>query len=325
MRKTVDIDIDKLIEGIDRIGDSEPELVAASRFVLEMKLRERILDRMKISVPFCYHLYVLSKANAARCTTPCLFERNKVVFSLVVEPQDKKEYARRWGHERLILLPENNKGLSYARCYVRDYSAGIGEEKHWQLDDDISGFSMNGEETEWITTAVHPSRAFYLVESSCEKYSNIACAAPSNSSFPPKKKGGEEILFNKLVASCFLVDNRIDCFRWSIDRVEDIDYCMEVLTSGLCTLKFANVFFGKANDLSVSGNYSKLDLYQKAKAEIMAKWPGVFKVNRLGRLRSNIWIRFRQRPKTYEEMSLEEVFRMVENRRKQRKINKGFL
>ncbi len=84
-----------------------------------------------------YPVYIPSKGRAAQVLTAKCFAADGVPFRLVVEPQEVEAYAAVWGRSCLLILPENNQGLVYARNWIKAYSIAQGQERHWQFDDDI--------------------------------------------------------------------------------------------------------------------------------------------------------------------------------------------
>lgn len=269
------------------------DLIDSGKIIIDIVKRQNFLDQMKLPVSLKYTIYIPSKINAIKCVLPRILLKYNIPFKLVVEPQDAISYINKWGKDNIIILPENDKGLSFSRNFILQYSRKIGEKKHWQLDDDIGGFSIFKNN---ISSSVNPTRALKIIENTCDNYLNIGIAGPSNQAFPPQGKI-KEIQYNKLIASCMLFDNSCKQIYFEIDRVEDIDCCLTVLfTKKYCTFKFLNVLMTKANDLQFSGNYSSLEKYKLAVNKIMEKRPGVFTLNKNGRLRTNIWNIFKQKP-----------------------------
>ena len=290
-----DIDINKLSNAINN-SDCCSELISAGKEILRLSLRQKFICEMRNLVKFKYPVYVLSKLNALRSSSIKILNKSQIPFLIVIEPQDKNLYISN-GHYNLLFLPEDNMGLSYARNFVLKYSREKDEEKHWQLDDDITGFSIYNNMGQTVTN-LNITRGLSAIEEESDKYLNIAMSGPSNSCFSPK--GQTKLIdINKLIASCILVNNACKSLFWSIDRVEDIDCCLSVLANRWCTLKFINILMAKRNDLEVSGNYTSFDKYKESVKTIMNKWPNTFLINpKTGKLRTknNVWSKFPQRP-----------------------------
>lgn len=60
-------------------------------------------------------------------------------YAVFVEPQDYEKY-RYVGEEHLIQLPDNNRGLGYAKGYIKDFALHNGYTAVFKVDDDISGW-----------------------------------------------------------------------------------------------------------------------------------------------------------------------------------------
>ena len=84
-----------------------------------------------------YPVYIPSKGRAETALTPRFLIADSVPFKLVVEPQEQTAYASKWGAERLLVLPENDRGLVFVRNWIKQHSIDSGVERHWQLDDNI--------------------------------------------------------------------------------------------------------------------------------------------------------------------------------------------
>jgi hypothetical protein len=65
-----------------------------------------------------------------------------IPFTLVVEPHEAEDYAKQHPGVELIVLPESNKGIAYARRYIKEHSKAAGHASHWQIDDNIRWFGI---------------------------------------------------------------------------------------------------------------------------------------------------------------------------------------
>jgi hypothetical protein len=62
-------------------------------------------------------------------------------FTVFLEPQDFKAYSDA-GHASMVQLPENNRGVAYARQLIVKYAIGHDDSWFWMLDDDIYSFAV---------------------------------------------------------------------------------------------------------------------------------------------------------------------------------------
>jgi hypothetical protein len=73
-------------------------------------------------------------------------EKQPRPYTVFVEPQDTEAY-RKAGHASIVVLPENEKGIAYARQAILDYAVQNNDKWFWMIDDDIIQFSAGSAET----------------------------------------------------------------------------------------------------------------------------------------------------------------------------------
>lgn len=61
-------------------------------------------------------------------------------FTLVVEPQDHHAYASAYPGVSMVALPENNRGIAFARQWILERARSEGLPWFWMMDDDVTGF-----------------------------------------------------------------------------------------------------------------------------------------------------------------------------------------
>ena len=89
-----------------------------------------------------YPMYIVSKGRGdSRLTSRC-FERIRVPYYIVIEPQDYDEYSCVIDEEKILVLPFSNHGdgPGRARNWCWDHSMKNGFKRHWVFDDNISDF-----------------------------------------------------------------------------------------------------------------------------------------------------------------------------------------
>lgn len=186
-----------------------------------------------------YPVYIPSKGRATACHTARTFERGGVPFHVVVEPQDADSYAAALGRERVVVMPENNRGLVYARNFCKDHSVAAGAARHWQFDDDIVDMRRVHR---GYRIPVQASLALGIAEEFTERYENIALTSFNNIGFVMATNGvmpGKVPPFylNVRCYTCFLVLNSLPN-RWRGRYNEDTDMTLQVLADGWCTVLF---------------------------------------------------------------------------------------
>jgi TET-associated glycosyltransferase-like protein len=228
-----------------------------------------------------YPIFIPSKGRVDNCLTPPLFVRWHVPFTLVVEPQEETAYRHRFPDTPVLVLPDNNQGLIYARNWIWEYSVQQGDERHWQIDDNIREYRRR-----YKTKRLYcdPNIAIRICEDFTDRYENVALSGlnyymfvPDNQSFPP-------FHHNCHVYSNTLIYNDLP-YRYRPPANEDVDLCLQVLSSGeWCTIAL-NVFLAqKVATMRMKGGQTDA-AYQADGRLFMAKamervWPGVVETKR---------------------------------------------
>jgi hypothetical protein len=232
--------------------------------------------------------------------TCAVLDRDGVPFTLVVEPQDEAAYRERmrgWMHASLVTLPENDRGLIYARNTIKDRSREMGDVRHWQLDDNIKWFQT------WRAgkrVRCHSGVALRACEDFTDRYSNVGVSGLNYKFFATNGREPKPHPFavNTYVYSCSLVLNALP-YRWRSPYNDDTDFCLQVLSGGWCTVLLHAFHINKIETMLTAGGNTPI--YQDDGRLVMARslerlWPGVVRVSRrFGRPQHVInWQKFRQ-------------------------------
>lgn len=227
-----------------------------------------------------YPIYVPSKGRFKNCLTANCFVQDELPFRLVVEPQEKREYADRFGLKRLLVLPHDDRGLIYVRNWIKSHATEEGHERHWQLDDNIRTVRRLYRGNRIKCRA---GIAFAAVEDFVDRYENIAVAGLNYEMFAPPGTKLPPFHLNQRVYSCSLVLNSLP-YRWRSTYNDDTDYCLQVLAAGWCTV-LVNVFLiQKMSTMIIKGGNTDV-LYQgdgrlKMARSLERLWPGVVETKR---------------------------------------------
>jgi hypothetical protein len=227
-----------------------------------------------------YPVYVISKGRYENCLTAKFLIKDKVDFFLVVEPQEKNEYAERYGSDRILVLPFSNLGLGSipARNFCWEHSKKNGHFRHWILDDNIR-FMRRLQRGKRIVCNSLP--AFKATEDFTDRYENIAIAGMNYTFFAINKM--PPFYLNCHVYSTLLIRNDLS-YRWRGRYNEDTDLCLQVLSGGWCTVLMNVFLIEKMATMTMKGGNTDV-LYKNDGRLTMAKslermWPGVVKTDR---------------------------------------------
>jgi hypothetical protein len=227
-----------------------------------------------------YTIYIPSKGRAHHGHTAKLLDGCDITnYKIVVEPQDFAAYAEKWGENKLVRLPENDQGISYARSYIKRYSIEQGEKFHWQMDDDMISFRLRLNNK---NVKINPRHCFSIVETINDKFSNIGICGITHFAYAFAKK--THVATNKMVYGIILASNEVD-HDWRPGTNEDLDYSLQTLEKGFVTIAFNTVLFdtfttGKldgGNMLNLFAGDGRREIYEKT-AQL---WPGRFTVKKL--------------------------------------------
>lgn len=255
-----------------------------------------------------YPIYIPSKGRADALKTARMFDTDKVPYRVVVQPDQVSAYAEWREKGNLLVLPEDGKGLVYARNWIKDHSISEGHERHWQFDDDISGMMnvRNGHRL-WCDSGT----ALSLCEEFVDCYENVGLASPNSAFFVPCSNGFSQskfapFLLNARCYTAFLHMNSLPN-RWRGRYNEDTDMTLQVLADGYCTVLF-NAFLimtdGTETNATGSGNkkgggqasvYARDGRLQMAR-DLERVWPGVVttkrRFNRPQHVVASSWMKF---------------------------------
>lgn len=230
-----------------------------------------------------YPIYIPSKGRYKTPMTARFLTREQTSFYLVVEEPERHLYAAVADHDRILVLPESNRGVVYARNWIKAHATQAGYERHWQLDDNIQYIKRR-----WQGRNIpcNSRLALACAEDFVDRYENIAVAGLIYETFCPPtitRNNRPPFVLNCHIYSCSLILNTLPN-TWRGKYNEDTDYCLQVLADGWCTVLFNVFMIGKIQTMKLKGG-NTTDLYQDDGRLKMARalerlWPGVVKTGR---------------------------------------------
>lgn len=205
-------------------------------------MSERVLPR--------YPVYVPSKGRYDNCQTAKFLARDRVPFTVVVEPKEAYHYAAVFGKERVLVLPEDDVRLVGSRNFIKEHATAAGYERHWQLDDNIKQMRRlyHGKR---IPCESGPALA--AIEDYSDRYENLGVSGPAYTSFVryANQRKTQPVLVNVRVYSASLVNNAMP-YRWRIYN-DDTDFCLQALAGGWCTALVFVFLVDKAGTMTTKG------------------------------------------------------------------------
>lgn len=206
-----------------------------------------------------YPVYIISKGRWETRHTSKAFEKMKLPYRIVVEPQEFDNYAAVIDPAKILTLPFSNLGQGSipARNWVWEHAIASGAARHWILDDNITGFFRLHKN---LKTPVADGTIFKVAEDFVDRYENVAeagfhycCFAKRRSKLPP-------FLRNRRIYSCILLRNDLP-YRWRGRYNEDTDLSLRMLKDGWCTVLFYTFLADKLTTMTVKGG-NTAELYQ---------------------------------------------------------------
>ncbi len=204
-------------------------------------------------------IFIPTKGRYDNCKTANLIGNYKNLF-LVVEPQEYKEYRINYPNFNILQLPEDDKGLAYARNWVKLFTIRGAIKQYWLLDDDISYFYKR-EGTKLIRNNYDDTlldAQNYFVDN------NVACGALEYRQYAwsSNKRG----VYNSFCDSAVFIDNKLTDGIWCNEELKlkiDRDFCIKVISSGNKTCRDTMNAFSVPPNGSNKGGLKEIAYDQK--------------------------------------------------------------
>lgn len=227
-----------------------------------------------------YPIYIPTLGRYEKALTAKMLRDQGIPFHLVVEEKEAEAYSSRFGEDAVLVLPGSDFGSAVtARNFCKDHSRDAGHAFHWQFDDDVHGMArMNRGKSERVKAA--PTLG--LLEEFVARYENIGIAGLGSLAFSKTKKRPFEI--NQCAYWVVLVRNDTE-YRWREGVPNDVDYALQTIAAGLCTVRF-NAFIALTPSTGTQkGGYTatareKHDGRVRWFRALERMWPGIVEVIR---------------------------------------------
>jgi len=210
-----------------------------------------------------YPVYIISKGRWESRQTVRALEVSGVDFRVVIEPPEYDDYARVINPDRLLVLPFHDLGQGSipARNWVWGHATEAGHERHWIIDDNISGFYRFNRNLK-VRAAAGP--CLRAMESFVDRYANVPIAGPNYHMFVKRKEAMSPFRLNTRIYSCILLSNnpRYASTRWRGKYNEDTDLSLRFLKARECSVLFNAFLIYKAVTMTMTGGNTD-DLYRQ--------------------------------------------------------------
>ena len=223
-------------------------------------------------------IYVPSKGRADCAFTPKTLLEENIPYKLFVEPQDYEEYSKYHDKDRLVNIEANDRGISYVRNFIKEYSKAQGDTYHWQMDDDIKKFRIRMNDKNVVVKGIN---ALAVVEKTIGLFSNVAISGLTSPAFAFSKRYPVKV--NQLAYSCVLIKNEADV-TWpeNLSGVEDWHYTLTALENKWCTISFSHILFDAPGTATQKGgnmnHWESKEKRRKLYERFVKVWPKNFRV-----------------------------------------------
>jgi hypothetical protein len=198
-----------------------------------------------------YPVYIISKGRWESHLTSRALEQIGVPYHIVVEPQEREQYAAVIDERKILVLPFSNLGQGGipARNWVWEHALASGAKRHWILDDNISKFYRLNRN---MHHPVASGTIFRVAEQFCDRYENVALAGFHYRWLCKAVQALPPYYINSRIYSCILINNSLS-HRWRGRYNEDTDLSLRVLKDGFCTVLFVAFTCEKSTTMQMKG------------------------------------------------------------------------
>ncbi len=206
-----------------------------------------------------YPVYIVSKGRWESRLTSKALEKMGVPYRIVVEPQERDDYAAVIDPAKVLALPFSNLGQGSipARNWIWEHSISEGAVRHWILDDNIRWFARVYRNKK---IRVKTGCCFTVVEDWADRYENVALAGLQYEMFVPALQKCNPFILNTRIYSCILIKNDLP-YRWKGRYNEDTDLSLRILKDGWCTFLIQAFVCKKITTMKMKGGNTD-ELYQ---------------------------------------------------------------
>lgn len=196
-----------------------------------------------------FPIYIVSKGRWESRLTSRALEDMGVDYRIVVEEQERDEYAKVIDPARVLVLDPRFQdeydtcddlgrtksiGPGAARNFAWQHSIEEGHDWHWVMDDNIRAFyRLAYAKRLYLRTGT----GIWAMEHFALRFDNVAMAGPQYLMFVPESSRIPPFKTNTRIYSCNLIRNDLP-YRWRGRYNEDTDLSLRMLKDGWCTILY---------------------------------------------------------------------------------------
>lgn len=216
-------------------------------------------------------IMIASKGRAGNSSTLELLDGHPVI--LFVEPQDEEAYLKAYPKAQVLILSQNDKGISFARraCLLHARSTKL--KKFWMLDDDINGSFI-------VSNGKCKRAPFPLVLAGAQQEldkQDLAIGALEYQQYAWASK--KDFAFNSYCDVAVLIDvEKTRQINYRDGVKEDRDFVLQALSWGFRTARITKFAFSAPKNGSNKGGLHeayKAGLEAAWSKKMVELWPGV--------------------------------------------------
>ena len=232
-----------------------------------------------------YPIFIPSKGRWESRLTMKALDRMGVSYTVVVEPQERDQYVKAIGADRLLVTPHRDKGLTVTRNWIWDYARDLGAPRFWTMDDNLQQFYRLNNNTK---IKIQTGSFLCAMEDFTDRYINVPVSGMHYEQFIQRRVRQPPFMLNRRVYSNMLIqtdfrDPRGKPYRNECFYNDDTDLCLRILKDGNCTILFNAFLIEKSVTMTVKGGNTPVyqgDGRWKMAEELRRKHPDVTKIVR---------------------------------------------
>lgn len=207
-------------------------------------------------------IFIPSKGRLENCTFIKFLKENKIPATIVLEVEDSVNYMEKFGRDlvsgcfEFLILPESNKGITYVRNFIKQYTEDNGIQYFWMCDDDLTGLYYR-EETKMIKSGINVMEA---AERQMKMQPQVALMGLEYQQFA-WGAGEKHFIYDSFCDSCVMINNRLlfgQRYREYVEGKEDRDFAMQTVKAGHNTMRTTLYAFAAPKNGSNKGGLKEI-------------------------------------------------------------------